>query len=325
MRPEKNIIKIIHGSTLYGTSTPASDVDYKEVFIPSARDILLQRVKSGRSNSPDKDPGAKNQPGDVDVQSFSVGKFLDMISGGDIIGCEILFAPNEFVLQKTDEFDFIRKHSDVFLTKNVMGYVGYCRKQANKYGIKGSRVAAVRGLVELLTPHFEKNSLEKVGSAWEEVIEYVKATEHCSIEMIESNGVEEEYISCCSKKVPRTFSFKEAYRIYKRQLDEYGHRALAAERNEGIDWKAMSHAVRVGEQAIELLNDRILKFPRHNCKELLSIKSGEVPYAKVAERLERILEEVMWAGENSTLPKEPRSEEIEDILLCLHHRQMTPG
>ena len=42
---EKIIVRIEFGSHLYGTSTSASDHDYKSVYIPSASDILLQRVK----------------------------------------------------------------------------------------------------------------------------------------------------------------------------------------------------------------------------------------------------------------------------------------
>src|SRR5581483_10870521 len=68
MRDEKIIYRIRHGSHLYGTNTETSDHDYKEVFVPSGRDILLGRIKEGRQSGPDKSqtPGAKNQPGDID-------------------------------------------------------------------------------------------------------------------------------------------------------------------------------------------------------------------------------------------------------------------
>lgn len=37
----KRIVRIKFGSHLYGTDTPASDLDYKSVHIPDARDIIL--------------------------------------------------------------------------------------------------------------------------------------------------------------------------------------------------------------------------------------------------------------------------------------------
>ena len=36
------VVKMKFGSHLYGTSTPLSDTDYKAVYIPEARDIILQ-------------------------------------------------------------------------------------------------------------------------------------------------------------------------------------------------------------------------------------------------------------------------------------------
>lgn len=52
--------------------------------------------------------------------------------------------------------------------------------------------------------------------------------------------------------MPFTGSIKSAREIAQRLVNEYGQRALQAERNEGIDWKALSHAVRVGREALEL-------------------------------------------------------------------------
>ncbi|WDR21760.1 hypothetical protein CPTAKMNP4_095 [Salmonella phage vB_SenM-AKM_NP4] len=40
----KTVVKSYFGSHLYGTSTPESDVDFKEIFVPNARDILLGRA-----------------------------------------------------------------------------------------------------------------------------------------------------------------------------------------------------------------------------------------------------------------------------------------
>ena len=39
------IVKMKFGSHLYGTSTLLSDTDYKAVYIPEARDIILQRIQ----------------------------------------------------------------------------------------------------------------------------------------------------------------------------------------------------------------------------------------------------------------------------------------
>ena len=40
----EEIVKILYGSHLYGTDTKHSDRDYKGVYIPGWRDIILSKV-----------------------------------------------------------------------------------------------------------------------------------------------------------------------------------------------------------------------------------------------------------------------------------------
>jgi predicted nucleotidyltransferase len=75
----RNIDTIKFGSHLYGTSTPASDLDYKSVFVPCARDIILQRVKATVSNERPKGMGEKNYAGEIDQESHSLQRFLDLV------------------------------------------------------------------------------------------------------------------------------------------------------------------------------------------------------------------------------------------------------
>jgi hypothetical protein len=88
-------------------------------------------------------------------------------------------------------------------------------------------------------------------------------------------------------------------------VNEYGQRALQAERNEGIDWKALSHAVRVGREALELLQTGKITFPLPYATEILSIKRGERTYEAVAETIDRLLVDVEEAAVLSSLREEP--------------------
>src|SRR5262245_57892462 len=45
------IVEMRFGSHLYGTATPLSDLDYKGIYVPDGRDILLQRVRGTISQS----------------------------------------------------------------------------------------------------------------------------------------------------------------------------------------------------------------------------------------------------------------------------------
>src|ERR1700722_12924 len=90
----RNIVTIKFGSHLYGTSTPASDIDYKSVFVPCARDIILQRVKGTITNARPKGIGEKNYAGEIDVESHSVQSFLQLAPEGQTFALDVLFSPD---------------------------------------------------------------------------------------------------------------------------------------------------------------------------------------------------------------------------------------
>jgi hypothetical protein len=329
MQPETTILRIKHGSHLFGTNTPDSDLDYKEVYLPSGRDIILQRVTRARASAPSKAPGEKNSAGDVDTQSFSLQKFFSMIVEGDVIGLELLFAPPSHVTYEHEVFASIRDRREIFFSKNIRGYVGYCRSQAAKYGIRGSRVAALRGILDLLSKHLSQTRLRDVSQSrlrdvLPELTEFTQRTEHTSlVEVVNrENGVAMLHLEVCNRKSPMSNTVLETLKIYQKAFDEYGHRALAAERNEGVDWKAMSHAVRVGQQAIEFLNTGHITFPRPNAEILLRIKRGLVPYVEVAEELVDLLEMVEEAARRSTLPESADLRAVDELIVELYSRQI---
>lgn len=325
MKQQETIFRIKHGSHLYGTNTPTSDLDYKEVHLPAGRDILMMRAKDAYSYGPSKDVGEKNQAGDVDVQSFSVHKLLSMIKAGDIIGLEMLFVPDSCVEWCYPEYNYILEFREELLSRQVSGYIGYCQRQAAKYGIRGSRVAAVRDAMNLFALFMDSGgTTAKVGEYPWLLEKFVATHEHSAIVDLENKGTGTmiKHFECCDRKVPYTVSVKEAHSIYKKVFDEYGHRSLAAEKNEGIDWKAMSHAVRVGNQAIELLNTGFMTFPRPEAEHLLNIKKGLVDYKEVAQELETLLKDVVDASAKSSLPEKPNEQLFEALQLSLYKDQI---
>ena len=52
----------------------------------------------------------------------------------------------------------------------------------------------------------------------------------------------------CGKLLQETARAEHYVATMRQFVDEYGHRARQAERNEGVDWKALSHALRAGHQ-----------------------------------------------------------------------------
>ena len=229
----------------------------------------------------------------------------------------MLFAPDTVMVSEPGpEWREIQANSDRLVTRRAASFVRYCRQQANKYGIKGSRVAAARAALALLiSAEAVHGSTAKLGTIESEVTALVSTTEHASLLDTEMPGGRlVRHLEVCGRKMPFTSSIKSAREVVQRLVDEYGERALQAERNEGIDWKALSHAVRVGREALELLETGRITFPLPYAADILAIKHGVRRYEAVGEEIEQLLEAVEGAAVRSALRDEPDRDLIDDLV-----------
>lgn len=322
----KILVKIKYGSHLYGTTTQASDLDIKGIFIPNARDILLQRIPPVVSEKRTKAHGEKNTADDIDYELYSPQKYLSLLAQGQTVALDMLFAPESAILGAPHpQWAVIKALAHRILTKQAASFVHYCKQQANKYSAKGGRVAAARLALQALT---EAESIHGASSKLICALDTLKqlADNNEFIVMgchILANGHEELYFEVCGKKALLNAPIKAACLMAKKIIDEYGQRALAAERNEGVDWKALSHAVRIGHQAIEFFRTNHITFPRPEATHLIAIKQGIVDFQKVAEEIEHLVAEVDAAAEQSTLPETYDHKIVEDFLEQLHLEQVS--
>jgi predicted nucleotidyltransferase len=67
------------GSTLYGTNTPSSDMDYKAIFLPTAREIILGNGPT-HFNRDTNSKNSKNTSEDVDREYYSLKYFIELAS-----------------------------------------------------------------------------------------------------------------------------------------------------------------------------------------------------------------------------------------------------
>lgn len=295
------LVRIAHGSHLYGTSTPASDQDFKGVHLPSADAIILQRAEDVVQRNVVAKEGGKNTAEAIDDQSFSLQRFFEMLMKGDTVATEILFAPP---LESDPRWERVQAVGVSLLNRQCKGFVGYCVRQAAKYGIKGSRMGAVKRLLDVLDAEIAAgHGAGKLADMAEALQRFAGEEEHASWVNIPSpNGADLWHIECCDRKMPTTTAVAEARKVYAKVWENYGDRARAAMTNSGIDWKAVSHAVRVARQAIELLATGRITFPRPDAAELLEIKKGLRPYAEVSVMLERLVADVQVASDLSDPP-----------------------
>jgi len=322
----RQIFRTIFGSRLYGTSTPASDLDFKSVFVPEGRAILLQRAKGVMNDQRPKQEFEKNLAGEIEEERFSLQRYLGLLAEGQTVALDCLFAPAWAMTDEpTWEWTEIVANKDRLLTKKSKAFVGYLRQQSSKYGIKGSRVSASRASLTLLEAAYARlGSVAKLGEIASDIDAMVASTEHMAVVPIEMpNGGSVNHWEVCGRKMPFSSSIKNARDIMQRLVDEYGHRALQAESNQGVDWKALSHAVRVGHQAIELLTTGQVTFPLPNAAHVLAIKIGQFSYQTVAAEIEDLFVQVEAAAERSSLPAEPDHQWIDDFVAEVYRAEIT--
>lgn len=304
------MVQIKFGSHLYGTSTPASDLDIKGLHIPTARDILIQKIQPVINSNRSKGPKEKNTSEDVDYEYFSPGKYLALLAAGQTVALDMLFAPTSSYLDFPDiRWTRIKEFSRKILTKKTASFVGYCRNQAYKYGVKGDRVGAARLALDfLLNVEQSHGGSSKLGDVASEVFSFIAKHPDKSELLshgidIDSNDSEIPHLRICGRKAAFTASIKSAREIAQGLVNEYGDRALAAEMNNGVDWKGLSHAVRIASEAIEFLTTEHITFPRPEAAYLLDIKLGKVSPQIVGNHIDQLLVDVETALAQSKLPE----------------------
>lgn len=322
------LIKAKAGSHLFGTNTPSSDMDYKGVFLPEADQILLGSYSESISKTTG-DSNSKNSKDDIDIELYSLKKFLKMASRGDTAALELLFTPDDMILEKDPLWDEILEYRDQLISSKVSAMIGYARQQANKYGIKGSRMGELSGIIDKLQSIEKRFDFKepKLKHAWDEVVEAVKDYDHVHIiELMTSKNMENTKVPALDilgKKFDYHCSFPYVLNILKKVYRNFGQRAREAKKNGGIDWKALSHAVRVSFQGIELLQTGKITLPlRPNERKIVkAIKAGELDYSKkVQPMLESLLEALEIARNDSKLKKEVEQNLLDNILIKFHQK-----
>lgn len=314
----KIIFRCKFGSHLYGTNNENSDLDYKSVFIPDPKDIILQKVSKSINIKTNKNNELKNTSDDIDDESFSLQQFIKLLLEGQTGALDMLFCPEEMIIEKRPEWDYLVQNRDKFLHSGTSAFVGYTKQQAAKYGVKGFRVSALREILNWLNLGHDHQTVESLFFNY-----FIPTNEHIGIALLtEKNGREGKYLTVCNRKVPFNATVKYAKDVYQRIFDMYGERALKAEKNEGIDWKALSHAVRVANESIELLNSGFITFPRPDKDLLIKIKTGQMDYKEVEKIIETGLIKVEEAQKLSKLPSKPDYKFAEELVYNMYLQQI---
>lgn len=303
------IVYMKFGSHLYGTDTEKSDADYKGIYIPSKTEIYLSKFPK----TINKTTGGKNQKNtkiDVDEEIFSIHQFVKLACEGQTIALDMLHAPNNMILEKSYLWDELVKNRSKFYTKRLTTFIGYCRRQASKYGIKGSRLQEARNVIECLVKYPEDTKMKTI---WK----YLPQGDHIHClepQILDTNKY--RMYQVCGKKFQETVSTNYVVSVLTKFAKQYGARAELAAKNEGIDWKAISHALRVAYQLEQLYIEGTITFPLKQADFLKKVKLGEFDYTTVvAPKLEELMIDVEQLSSKSHFPKQVDCEFWDDFII----------
>jgi hypothetical protein len=242
---------------------------------------------------------------------YSLHYFLELAKKGETVALDMLHAPKSAWLTSTCQWEYLVNRRSMFYTKNLSSLVGYARKQAAKYGVKGSRLAEAKAVLTVLKEH---GALPLGPQKVRDILSLLPTGEHCGLQT--SNEV--EFYEVCGKKMTLNAFALHYVPMMEHFVEEYGNRAKQAELNEGVDWKAVSHAFRAAFQVKGILLEGDFTYPLPETEFIRAVKSGSLNFKnEVGPKLDDLMDEVESLSANSTLPEAVDSDAVDKLLLHL--------
>lgn len=293
----KTILKIKSGSHLYGTSTPESDEDYLWIFIPEEKYYYgLENIKELEQNVVSVGPDWKNTGDAIDCKLYELRHYCKLAMGNNPNMLEMLFVDDDNVVEITPEGQLLRDNAHLFPWEwCISRYLGYATSQEKKMTLKvQNRKELQQAMDRLVVQDPQKRILDcefpfpKVGNDHFKVWD-VMFPVTCKV------------IQAMNKHIGVRLN-QASWR--QEMWDKHWY-----------DTKFASHLIRLLLQCEQLLEDRKLSFPIPQYELVRDIKKWEYTLDEVLALSDDIKGRVRLLEENNTLPKKPRYDEINELLI----------
>lgn len=134
------IFKAVVGSQSYGTSTPTSDTDYKGVYMQDISELISfgykEQVEIGK-----------------DECYYEVRRFMQLLQSANPTVLELLYSPDDCIIQSSPQFELLVKNRNKFLTqKCLLSFGGYAIAQIKKAKGLNKKMNWEKARVERKTP-----------------------------------------------------------------------------------------------------------------------------------------------------------------------------
>jgi len=303
------------GSHLYGTNGPDSDEDFKGIYIPNQSDRLLG-TDVPYINLDTNPTNQANTSDDIDCHLDSIHKFFHLLAKGETGAMDTLFSmwSDSAVFSHTNFVDWCKANYLQLITSNPHAFIGYAIGQSKKYNIRGERY---NELVEF-NAYLKVVNQDKLGDSVLLLggLKHIKYVQAPAPRGTTGSWI---YLEVLGKKFAPTVTLEYLQGKLIDMQEQYGDRARKAADN--IDWKALSHALRVVLEVRELLSTNFIKFPLRDRVYLKYTKAGELPVDDVIASLEYYIGDVDELLKTTTLPAKQNTDLVNSYILSLYKEQ----
>lgn len=318
----RELFKTVYGSKLYGTNTPTSDTDEKVVYLPDFDDVLLgKKLQTFKKRfdaygNPVSDSVTMPDNG-VETEYVPFQTFTRDYLNGQTYALEVVMAR----ALRADAPRWMIELFEQFTTCNVASMAGFAMKQTFDYVHRGRRLEKARRVLEVLEfwsetlddlenmdpGSYMKKRLDTVLPEGEKLLHTVAREAGLELGTSVNNNRTMETLKLNGREYLETTDLKQLELAVAKLVSQYGDRSNRAAEAE-VDTKSLSHAVRVYEQALELLTAGRISFPRPNVAYLLAVKQGALEGDEVRARLLELEEQVTEVQKTSALLQEKTPE-----------------
>ena len=258
-------------------------------------------------------------------------KFFELIRKGETGALDILFSmwSPSIVYADEDFVNLIKNNYSDFLNRKLHSFVGYAVGQATKYGIKGTRFKELQEFNTWFKLHVSTINLsgmkvddQKLETRFAFFSDYFGAKRTKYLKMTKARGPKTlkepaniDYVEILGKLYSGDVTVKYFLDRTIKLEEQFGNRTRAS--TEGVDWKALSHSVRVLHEVEELLDTGFIEFPLKYAEFIKDIKENdnEDDLEGIMEYISEKIDVVKEKLENSDLPEKSNRELMDNIEL----------
>lgn len=328
----KILVKHYAGSLAYGTNVSTSDTDFRGIFVGERSEISTPFGKITEWADPNEE----------DTKLFELNFFIELACSNNPNILETLFVDRKDIILHTPEYDYLREHRNLFLTKKIAFTTSayaiqelHKMKSHNKFINQEQQDKPKQTNFLSLIQNFTSEKIMNNNLNFEERFKTDYKLVHYGSDiygLIKSPGStpfnfeynlnrqkperEEQPLLILKFQKEAYEQAKVKYKAYLAWSENRKNtvRNLIQEKF-GYDTKNAMHLVRLMRIGFECITQGEYIVKRPDAKELLDIRDGAWSYDRLKDYALQMDEKIKNAVEISNLPENPDYESIKKVII----------